>query len=104
MTYEIRFRTGEIYGDMLTVDAFQRGESIHGQADSLLGAKLMERESMIVKRNQYLAWKRGISPARMWLDIIEGKAKPLTKEELTELRAQGLLEEGGDVPGLRDSK
>jgi hypothetical protein len=107
MTYELRFKLGEIYGDILAVDAFQRNTSATQQADSLLSAKLIERQAMIIKRNKYLAWKRGINPSQMWLDAVTGVAKPITKEELIELRAQGLIDENGDdgdVPGLKDSK
>lgn len=101
MPKELRHTPGEIYYDILTVDAFQRGVSTHAQADSLLGAKLQEREPMIVQRNNYLAWKRGISPSQMWMEVLVGKAKPIDTEELSELLEKGLIDIGGNVPGLR---
>ncbi|MDM9583141.1 hypothetical protein [Nostoc sp. GT001] len=96
----LRIGLGEIYRDLLKNDAFQRGSTETQQADSLLGAKLMEREKRIVERNRYLAWKRGITPAQLWMDVLSGSAKPPTAEELSELRSRGLIDESGDVPGL----
>lgn len=96
----LRIGLGEIYRDLLKNDAFQRGSTETQQADSLLGAKLMEREKRIIERNKYLAWKRGITPAQLWMDVLSGNAKPPTAEELSELRSQGLIDESGDVPGL----
>lgn len=102
---DIRFKLGEVYNDLLVVDSFCRGNtSVSVQANSLLGAKLMEREPMIVSRAAYLAWKRGKTPAEMWLDILAGTADGITTEEIQELRAQGLIDETGDIPGLRTSK
>ncbi|WP_100902343.1 hypothetical protein [Nostoc flagelliforme] len=96
----LRIGLGEIYRDLLRNDAFQRGSTETQQADSLLGAKLMEREKRIMQRNQYLAWKRGITSAQLWMDVLTGGAKPITSEELAELRSKGLIDETGDVPGL----
>lgn len=97
---DIRFKLGEYYKDLLVTDGFLRGNSPTQQAESLLGAKLQEREEKIIRRVNYLAWKRGITPAQMWLDIQEGKAKSITPEELAAIREQGLIDESGDVPGL----
>ncbi len=101
---ELRFKMGEIYDHILTVDAFHRGVSSAQQANSLLGARLIEREPMVAKRNAYLAWIRGKTPAQMWLDTITGVAEPISTDEIIKLREQGLIDETGDVPGLRDSK
>lgn len=96
----LRIGLGEIYRDLLKNDAFQRGSTETQQADSLLGAKLMEREKRIMERNKYLAWKRGITPSQLWIDVLSGNAKPINAEELQELRQKGLINETGDVPGL----
>ncbi len=92
MGRELRFDLGEIYDDLLTIDAFQRGVSDTQQANSLLGAKLLERQALILKRVEYLAWKRGITPRQMWLDILAGNAKEIALEEVQGLASQGLLE------------
>ena len=96
----LRIGLGEIYRDLLRNDAFQRGSTETQQADSLLGAKLMEREKRITQRNYYLAWKRGVTPAKLWMDVLQGKAEPITASELEDLCSEGLIDESGDVPGL----
>ncbi|NER99947.1 MAG: hypothetical protein F6J86_40135 [Symploca sp. SIO1B1] len=97
---DIRFQMDEFYVDLLANDAFQRGTSMAQQASSLLGGKLIEREKHIVNRNKYLAWLRGVTPAKLWLDIRLGEAKSLTDEEIKKLREQGLIDESGEIPGL----
>ncbi|NMG11860.1 hypothetical protein [Brasilonema sp. UFV-L1] len=100
----MRVEPGEFYRDLLKADAFCRGNTDAQQADSLLGAKLQERESLIVSKIKYLAWKRGITTAQLWLDIQTGKAKRITPEEIAAYREQGLIDETGDIPGLRELK
>jgi hypothetical protein len=95
----IAFRLGEVYEDLLKLAAFQSGKSDPAQASSIVCSQLLKREEQIKKRNEYLAWKRGITPRQLWLDILEGKAQKITTEELKELRAKGLIDEGtDDVP------
>lgn len=89
---------GEIYRDLLVNAAFQTGKSEPQQAASILCSSLMSEEQEIRKINDYLAWKRGITPQQLWLDVIEGKAKPLSREEIGELRQQGLIDENSSMP------
>ncbi len=96
----MRVEPGEYYRDVLKVDAFMRGVSDLEQANSLLGAKLQEREPRVVQRVQYLAWKRGTTQAKLWLDIITGQAKRISPEEIQGLREQGLIDESGEIPGI----
>ena len=100
MPKDLRFQIDEVYSDLLTNDAFQRGTSLGQQANSLLGAKLQEREKRIIARNRYLAWLRGVTPSSLWLDVKTGEAKPISDSELKALREQGLIDESGEVPGL----
>jgi hypothetical protein len=100
MPKDIRFQLDEVYADLLIADSFQRGTTIGQQANSLLGAKLQEREKRIIARNRYLAWLRGVSPRKLWLDMKVGDIKPITDAELKSLREQGLIDEEGDIPGL----
>jgi len=95
----IAFRLGEIYEDLLKLAAFQPGKSEPAQASSIVCSQLMRREEQIKKRNEYLAWKRGITPRQLWLDILEGKAQKLSTDEMKELRVKGLIDESSaDIP------
>lgn len=78
---------GEYYEDLLTVDAAINDRTEASQATSLLYAKLQEREVKIIQRVKYLAAKRGISFEAMWLQILKGKYKKITKEELDAMNA-----------------
>ncbi len=55
------------------------------QANSLLCAKLQERESKIRERVKYLAGKRKISLQEMWDQLLTGSFERITPEEYTEL-------------------
>ena len=72
---------GEWYNDLLTIDSWINGRTKGGQAQSLLCAKLQEREPRIKERLQYLAQKRGITVEEMIALILSGKAEPLLVEE-----------------------
>ena len=72
---------GEYYDDLLTLDAWINGRSKPQQANSLLCAKLMERENRIKERVAYLAGKRGISADEMWVQILRGDAEKIHPEE-----------------------
>lgn len=73
---------GEFYMDLLTVDSWINARTNSTQANSLLCAKLQERESKIRERITYLAKKRGIPPDEMWFQILKGEAEDLTPEEI----------------------
>lgn len=98
--FRMRVEPGEYYRDVLKIDAFMRGVSDLEQANTLLGAKVEEREVKVIRRLAYMAWKRGTTPAKLWLDIITGQGKRITPEEIQELRQQGLIDEVGDIPGI----
>lgn len=73
---------GEYYEDLLTIDAWVNSRSKAMQGQSLLCAKLQERESRIKERVEYLAKKRGISADEMWLRILSGKAERMLSDEI----------------------
>ncbi len=73
---------GEFYLDLLTVDSWINARTASTQANSLLCAKLQEREPKIRERVAYLAKKRGISADEMWLQILKGQAEDLSPEEI----------------------
>lgn len=77
---------GEWYEDLLRVDSLINGRSMPAQGQSLLCAKLQEREEIVRKRVTYLATKRGISPDEMWRQMVSGEYVPISKEEIDELR------------------
>ena len=68
---------GEFYMDVLTVDAWINARSRSIQANSLLCAKLQEREPCLRERVAYLAKKRGISADELWQQILQGEATPI---------------------------
>ena len=71
---------GEYYLDLLTIDSKINARSKAIQGNSLLCAKLQEREPKIRERVEYLAKKRGISPDDMWMLLLKGES--LSPEEL----------------------
>ena len=73
---------GEFYMDLLTLDSWINARTNSTQANSLLCAKLQERESKIRERVDYLAKKRGISFDEMWLQILKGQAEDLDPDEI----------------------
>jgi hypothetical protein len=82
---------GEHYDECLAVEAFIKRRTMANEGNSLLCAKLMERES---KRDAILARmakKRGISPESLWDDIVTGKAEHMTRDEFRELRDSGVI-------------
>lgn len=72
---------GEYYNDVLTVDAWVNGRTKVAQAQSLLCARLQERDKLIRERVEYLAKKRGISFDEMWADILNGTAQKIVPGE-----------------------
>ena len=73
---------GEFYRDLLEIDAWINARTASTQANSLLCAKLQEREVRIKDRVAYLAKKRGIAPDEMWIQILKGEAQDLNPEEI----------------------
>lgn len=76
---------GEWYQDLLKIDAAINDRSEPMQANSLLCAKLQEREPKIRERVKYLADKRRISVQEMWDQLLTGKFERITPEEYAEL-------------------
>jgi hypothetical protein len=72
---------GEYYDDLLYIDSWINNRTKVAQAQSLLCAKLQERESRIKERVAYLAKKRGVSEADMWGMILTGKAERIAADE-----------------------
>jgi hypothetical protein len=76
---------GEWYQDLLKIDAAINDRSEPMQANSLLCAKLQEREPKIRERVKYLADKRKISVPEMWDQLLTGSFERITPEEYAEL-------------------
>jgi hypothetical protein len=76
---------GEFYRDLLEVDSWINARTASTQANSLLCAKLQERESRIRERVAYLAKKRGIGPDEMWVQILKGEAVDLSPDEIADV-------------------
>jgi hypothetical protein len=76
---------GEWYDDLLRLDAWINNRTVASQGQSLLCAKLQEREGRIRDRVEYFALKRGISTSEMWSQILAGKAERVTQSELVEV-------------------
>jgi hypothetical protein len=66
---------GEFYEDLLKIDSWINARTIASQANSLLCAKLMARQTEIRDRVTYLAAKRGISTEDLWTQILSGEAE-----------------------------
>lgn len=66
---------GEFYEDLLKVDAWINARTIAAQANSLLCAKLMQRQAEIRDRITYLARKKGVSSDELWDLILSGEIK-----------------------------
>ncbi|MCG6138733.1 MAG: hypothetical protein MET45_29750 [Nostoc sp. LLA-1] len=82
---------GEYDNDLLTVDAWINNRSKVVQAQSLLCAKLQERDKLIRERVEYLAKKRGITFDEMWAEILNGTAQKIVPGE-----GEGLEYKPGD--------
>lgn len=78
---------GEYYADILKVDSWINNKTMATQANSLLCAKLQEREGRIRTRVQYLARKRGVSENALWLEILKGDAKEMTAKEVAQIES-----------------
>lgn len=76
---------GEYYDDILAIDAWINNRTKVVQGQSLLCAKLQERETRIKERVAYLAKKRGISEEEMWIQILTGKAQRMSPSEIESL-------------------
>lgn len=72
---------GEYYNDMLTLDAWINNRSRVVQAQSLLCAKLQERETRIKERIDYIAKKRGMTSDQLWELILSGIAEQLETDD-----------------------
>jgi hypothetical protein len=75
---------GEFYEDYLIVDAWINNRTTAIQANSLLCAKLMQRQVEIQSRVEYLAKKRAISAEELWSQILSGTAQKKSSDEETE--------------------
>jgi len=62
---------GEYYSDLLKLDSKINNRSEPMQAQSLLCAKLQERESKIKERVEYIAKKNGASFDETWMALLK---------------------------------
>jgi hypothetical protein len=76
---------GEYYMDLLTIDSTINARSKAIQANSLLCAKLQEREQKIRARVEYLASKRGIGADELWIQILKGEFEDIKPEEIKDM-------------------
>jgi hypothetical protein len=76
---------GEWYEDLLSIDSVVNNRTKVVQAQSLLCSKLQERESLINKRVEYLARKRGLTFESMWDQILTGTYQKLSPEDYKEV-------------------
>lgn len=79
---------GEVYEDLLTLDAAINGRSAGVQATVLLYAKLQEREPRIKERIQYLADKRRISFEECRQQLLTGAFKKISPSEYLKVLEQ----------------
>jgi hypothetical protein len=75
---------GEYYDDLLIIDAWINNRTKATQGQSLLCAKLQERETRVRDRVTYLAQKRGVTPDELWLQILKGEAQRLSPADIEE--------------------
>ncbi|WP_228055942.1 hypothetical protein [Lusitaniella coriacea] len=75
---------GEYYDDLLIVDAWINNRTKATQGQSLLCAKLQEREPRVRDRVEYLAQKRGVSASELWLQILKGEAQKISPADIEE--------------------
>lgn len=73
------------------MDAWVNGRTKVVQAQSLLCAKLQERDKLIKERVEYLAKKRGITFDEMWEQILNNTAQKIVPGE-----GEGLEYKPGD--------
>lgn len=79
---------GEWYQDLLTIDAWINNRTNSLQANTLLSAKLQEREERIKERVGYLAKKRGISAEDLWQQILRGEASRPSSDGIELIEAE----------------
>jgi hypothetical protein len=73
---------GEFYRDMLLIEAWLKGErSLADEACNLLCARLMARAEIRGDMIAHLARKRGIDPAALIVEILAGRASPMSQED-----------------------
>ncbi len=89
---------GEWYADLLAIDAAINARTVGQQAQSLLCAKLQEREGKIRERVAYFAAKRGLTPDEMWKALATGKYAPITPDEWAGLKDASADAEESDRP------
>lgn len=72
---------GEPYYDILKVEAWLKRRTMSAEANSILCARLMQREDYRRRLVEECARKRGIPFQQMWDDIIYDRARPMTAQE-----------------------
>ena len=79
---------GEHYNDMLLIEAWIKDRSAPAEAQSLLCSALMRREAVRREIIERLAKKRGVTPASLISDILQGQASQLSPEEYAKIQQQ----------------
>jgi hypothetical protein len=79
---------GEPYMDMLTIEAWLKRRTLAAEGNSLLCAKLMQRQAYREQLITELARKRGISFEQMWDDILLGRAEPLSPADYAQIKLE----------------
>ena len=88
---------GEHYADLLKLEAWIKARSAPAEAQSLLCAMLMKRESIRDGILQRLAKKRSISKDELVANILAEKEEHMSSEEYAELLADAI--ERDEMPG-----
>jgi len=70
---------------MLRLEAWLKSKSLANEANNLLCARLMQRKEYRAEMFEWLARKRGMSADALMLDVIAGRAKPMSQSEYAEI-------------------
>lgn len=86
-------KPGEYYYDQLTIEAWLKGNTVAGEAKSLLCARLMQRKEYREEMIDWLARKRGVSRQELIDAILSGTADELNPNEYQEVKQRSKEEE-----------
>jgi hypothetical protein len=77
-------RLGEPYYDALKIEAWLKGRTMAAEGNSLLCARLMQREDYRKTMLERCARKRGISVDELWDLILQDRARPFEAQDYAE--------------------
>ena len=78
---------GEEYEDLLKIGAELEGKTIAQYATAIIQEGLDRERASINQKVEYLASKRSISVASMWMQLLRGKYKKMSKSKVKQLVA-----------------